>query len=115
MMLAKVTLAFLCIAVFITETVFAQPVQVADSPLVVADEAEAPALSADELSAHEFSLDELPALRQFLDETAVDDQNDFGVQENPATVHNCKKPRVLRYVRVWRGGKWHYWIECRMP
>ncbi|XP_018023592.1 uncharacterized protein LOC108679485 [Hyalella azteca] len=82
MTLAKSTLAFLVIAVVITETVFAQPVQVADSPLVVADEAEASALSADELSVHEFSSDELPALRQFLDETVVDDQKDFGVQEN---------------------------------
>ncbi|XP_018013698.1 uncharacterized protein LOC108670721 [Hyalella azteca] len=83
MTLAKSTLAFLCIAFVITETVFAQPVQVADSPLVVADEAEASALSADELSVHEFSLDELPALRQFLDETVVDDQKDFGLQEDP--------------------------------
>ncbi|XP_018013699.1 uncharacterized protein LOC108670722 [Hyalella azteca] len=81
--MAKSILAFLCIAVIVAETVLAQPVQVADSPLVVADEAEAPALVVDELSVHEFSLDEFPALRQFLDETAVDDQKDFGVQEDP--------------------------------
>ncbi|XP_018020551.1 uncharacterized protein LOC108676906 [Hyalella azteca] len=81
MKMTKSILAFLCIAVFIAETVLAQPVQVADSPLVVADEAEAPALSADEFSGQKEALDELPSLQRLLNEAALDARQALEVQD----------------------------------
>ncbi|XP_047740566.1 uncharacterized protein LOC125179205 [Hyalella azteca] len=82
--MAKSTLAFLCIAVVIAETVL----QVAGSPLVIADEAEAPALSADELSELQSVLDKEPQLQALEDGIGhvlrvrrADDGHVLGVQE----------------------------------